>query len=117
MKKEIENIIRSTAMMDDSIRPEMLELAVSALKGAKLYTRDEAAAQDAFDDLSQIVKRDQAAKLLMVKLNTVDYMARVGILVKVFGAGKRRGIGYTRESVHNALKGKVKKHERKKIRR
>ena len=52
----------------------------------------------------------------MVKLNTVDYMARIGILVKVYGAGRHRGIGYTRESVRNALKGKVKKHERKKLR-
>jgi hypothetical protein len=116
MRKEIENLIRSTAAMDETIKPEMLELAVLALQGRSLYTRDEADAQDAFDDLTQIVKRNEAAKLLMVKLNTVDYMARIGILVKVYGAGRHRGIGYTRESVRNALKGKVKKHERKKLR-
>ena len=115
MRKEIENLIRSTAAMDETIKPDMIELAITALHGKPLYSRAEADAQEAFDDLTQIVKRDQAAKLLMVKLNTVDYMARIGILVKVYGAGKRRGIGYTRESVRNALKGKVKKHGRKKL--
>lgn len=106
MTPTVEAIIRNTVQMDPSITQAMLDLALDALKGTDLVRATPYGDPCEEDELPMVVKRKEVARKLQIKLNAVDHMARIGVLVKVFGSGEQRGIGYTRESVRAALKGR-----------
>lgn len=105
MTEAVENIVRSAVQTDPSITSKMLGLALEALKGANLVHATVGGAPCEAEELPPVVKRHDAARFLKLKLNTVDHMARIGLLVKVYATGTERGVGYTRESVSAALNG------------
>ena len=105
MTDAVENIVRSAAQTDPSITPTMLTLALEALKGVRLVHVTGAGTPCEAEDLPPVVPRLEVARFLKRKLNLIDHMARKGVLVKVYGCGSKRGIGFTRESVRNVLAG------------
>ena len=113
MTANVETIIRGAVALDPTITPKMLDLALEALKGANLVHATVGGKPCEAEELPKVVKRHEAARFLQLKLNAIDHMARIGILVKVYGTGDRRGIGFTRESVSAALKGKVRRHAKR----
>ena len=112
MTENVETIIRGAVALDPSITPKMLGLALEALKGANLVHATVGGRPCEAEELPPVVKRHEAARFLQIKLNAVDHMARIGVLVRVYGTGDRRGIGFTRESVSAALTGKKRRGKR-----
>lgn len=108
MTENVETIIRGAVALDSTITPRMLDLALDALKGANLVHATVGGRPCEAEELPKVVKRHEAARFLQLKLNAIDHMARVGILVKVYGTGEQRGVGFTRESVRSVLDGKRK---------
>lgn len=108
MTANVEAIIRGAVALDPSITPKMLDLALDALKGAKLVHATVGGRPCEAEELPKVVKRHEAARYLQIKLNAIDHMARTGVLVKVYASGTVRGVGFTRESVRSVLDGKRK---------
>ena len=108
MTANVEAIIRGAVALDPTITPKMLGLALDALKGANLVHATVGGKPCEAEELPTVVKRHDAARFLQLKLNAIDHMARIGVLVKVYGSGEKRGVGFTRESVRSVLDGKRK---------
>ena len=89
MKMETETAIRSILSMDDSIDKSALERAIHILRGSP----------DAEEDMMHVVRRKDAIKILKVHRRTLDYYISCGYLQRVYGGGRRRALGISRESL------------------
>ena len=88
MKPETENAIRSMVMMDPEVTQEMLERAISILRGKA----------ESDEDIVHNVRFGDAMEILKVKRRTLRYYVYRGYLDRVYGGGCR-AIGVTRESL------------------
>ena len=88
MKEETEAMIRNLAKMDGEVKDEDLERAISVLRGVK---------EDG-SDLVHVMKRKDVMKHLKIHRRTLDYYLSKGYLQRVYGGGKRKAIGVSRES-------------------
>lgn len=89
MKSETETAIRSILSMDDSIDKSALERAIHILRGSP----------DTEEDMMHVVRRKDAIKILKVHRRTLDYYISCGYLQRVYGGGRRRALGISRESL------------------
>ena len=89
MKSETETAVRSILSMDASIDKSSLERAIHILRGSP----------DTEDDMMHVVRRKDAIKILKVHRRTLDYYVSCGYLQRVFGGGKRRALGISRDSL------------------
>ena len=88
MKEETEAMIRNLAKMDGEVKDEDLERAITVLRGVK---------EDG-SDLVHVIRRKDAMRMLHVHRRTLDYYLSKGYLQRVYGGGKRKAIGVSRES-------------------
>ena len=88
MKIETENAIRSIISMDDTVDKSVIERAIHLLRGCP----DE-------EDMMHIVRRKDAIKILNVHRRTLDYYISCGYLQRVYGGGRSRALGISRESL------------------
>ncbi len=51
------------------------------------------------EDMIHVVRRKDALSILKVHRRTLDYYIRRGYLQRVWGAGRRKALGITRESL------------------
>ena len=88
MKEETEAMIRNLAKMDGEVKDEDLERAITVLRGEK---------EDG-GELIHVMKRKDVMKHLKIHRRTLDYYLSKGYLQRVYGGGKRKAIGVSRES-------------------
>ena len=89
MKIETENAIRSIVSIDETVDKTMIERVIHLLRGNP----------DTEEDIMHIVRRKDAIKILKVHRRTLDYYIKCGYLQRVFGGGRRRSLGISRESL------------------
>jgi hypothetical protein len=89
MKSETETAVRSILSMDASIDKSALERAIHILRGSP----------DSEEDMMHVVRRKDALKILKVHRRTLDYYISCGYLQRVFGGGRRRALGISRDSL------------------
>lgn len=89
MKAETENAIRSIVSIDDTVDKSVIERAIHLLRGCP--EREE--------DMMHIVRRKEALKILKVHRRTLDYYISQGYLQRVFGGGRKRALGISRDSL------------------
>ena len=88
MKDQTEAAIRNIASIDGEITPEMLNQAIDILRG-------EMAGRN---DLVHVMKRKDVMKHLGIHRRTLDYYLEKGYLQRVYGGGKKKAIGVSREN-------------------
>ena len=88
MKEETEAMIRNLAKMDGEVKDEDLERAITVLRGEK---------EDG-GDLIHVMKRKDVMKHLKIHRRTLDYYLNRGLLDRVYGGGRKRALGVSRES-------------------
>lgn len=89
MKIETENAIRSIVSIDDTVDKSIIERVIHLLRGSP----------ESEEDMMHIVRRKDALKILKVHRRTLDYYISCGYLQRVFGGGRRRALGISRESL------------------
>lgn len=89
MKPETENAIRSIISTDPEIGKGDVDRAMAILRGT-------AATEE---DMIHVVKRKDAMDILKVHRRTLDYYLKKGYLKRVYGGGRRKSLGITRESL------------------
>lgn len=89
MRIETENAVRSILSLDDSIEKNRLERALHILRGDP----------DGDEELLKIVRRKDAIKILNVHRRTLDYYLKMGYLQRVYGGGRERALGISRDSL------------------
>lgn len=89
MKTETESAIRSIVSLDSEITREMMERAIDILRGRA----------ESVDDLVHVIRRQEAIRILNVHRRTLDYYVKQGYLDTVYGGGRRRALGISRESL------------------
>lgn len=89
MKNETETAIRSILSMDGTVDKSSLERAMHILRGNP----------DSEEDMMHVVRRKDALKILKVHRRTLDYYIKCGYLQRVFGGGRRRSLGVSRDSL------------------
>ena len=75
--------------MDASVDKSALERAIHILRGSP----------DSEEDMMHVVRRKDALKILKVHRRTLDYYISCGYLQRVFGGGRRRALGISRDSL------------------
>ena len=88
MKDQTEAAIRNIASIDGEITPEMLNQAIDILRG-------EMAGRN---DLVHVMKRKDVMKHLKIHRRTLDYYLNRGLLERVYGGGRKKALGVSRES-------------------
>ena len=88
MKEETEAMIRNLAKMDGEVKDEDLERAITVLRGVK---------EDG-SDLVHVMKRKDVMKHLKIHRRTLDYYLDRGLLDRVYGGGRKKALGVSRES-------------------
>ena len=89
MKPETENAVRSIISMDETIDKSCVERVVHILRGIR----------ELDDEMIQVVRRKEVLKILNVHRRTLDYYIKCGYLQRVFGGGKRKALGISRDSL------------------
>lgn len=89
MKVETENAVRSILSMDSSVDQSAIERAIHLLRGHP----------ETEEDMIHVVRRKDAIKLLRVHRRTLDYYIKQGYLQRVYGGGRRRALGISRDSL------------------
>ncbi len=89
MKPETETAIRRLLAEDGTVRKEGIERALSILYGKPIFE----------EDMIHVVRRKDAVKILKVNPSTLDYYVRCGYLRRVFGGGRRKALGISRDSL------------------
>lgn len=89
MKIETETAVRSILSMDQTVDKSSLERAIHILRGTP----------DSEDDMMHVVRRKDVLKILKVHRRTLDYYIKCGYLQRVFGGGRRRSLGISRDSL------------------
>ena len=87
MKDQTEAAIRSVASIDDEITKEMLDQAIDILRG-------EMAGRN---DLVHVMKRKDVMKHLKIHRRTFDYYLKMGYLKRMYGGGRKKALGVSRE--------------------
>ena len=98
MKDQTEAAIRSVASIDDEITKEMLDQAIDILRG-------EMAGRN---DLVHVMKRKDVMKHLKIHRRTLDHYLKMGYLKRVYGGGRKKALGVSRESFLEFMKKRVK---------
>ena len=88
MKEETEAMIRNLAKMDGEVKDEDLERAITILRGEK---------EDG-GELIHVMKRKDVMKHLKIHRRTLDYYLNRGLLDRVYGGGRKKALGVSRES-------------------
>ncbi len=89
MKTETEIGIRRLLAADGGVAREGVERAISILRGKPIFD----------EDMVHVVRRKDAAKHLGVNLSTLDYYVRCGCLRRVYGGGRMKALGISRDSL------------------
>ena len=61
--------------------------------------------------MPRVISRKEAAQILGKTRGRVDQLARAGLLVKVYGVGTTRALGYSESSVKNLAEGTAERGE------
>ena len=88
MTPQTEMTLRSLLAMDHEVRQELVERAVDALHHRNEPERE----------LTQVIRYKDAMKLLGVSRDTINYYVRHGHLERVYGCGRQRALGISKES-------------------
>ena len=88
MKAQTEKLMRNLAKMDGEIKGEDLERAITVMRGVK---------EDG-SDLIHVMKRKDVMKHLKIHRRTLDYYLNRGLLERVYGGGRKKALGVSRES-------------------
>lgn len=88
MTAQVEQLMRNILEADGGIPQEDIERSILIMKGAPID----------HSDLVHVIRYNEAAKILGVHRNTLDYFVRKGGLVRVRGGGKS-GYGITSDSL------------------
>ncbi len=89
MKPETELAVRGVLAVDGTVPKAAVEAAVAILYGRPAFG----------DDVIHVVRRRDAVKILNVNPSTVDYYVRCGYLRRVYGGGRRKALGISRDSL------------------
>lgn len=89
MKIETENAIRSIINMDPTVDKGCLERAIHILK----------ACPEDDEDIPHVLRCKDALKILKIHRRTLDYYIKRGYIQRVYGSGRVRALGVSRESV------------------
>ena len=96
LKKETEVVIRGFLASDKSVAPEDIEKAIAYLQGR----RDE--------DLTHVIRYKDVLKWLKIHRRTLDHYLKMGYLKRVYGGGRKKALGVSRESFLEFMKKRVK---------
>ena len=95
MLKPTETALRAMMGTDASITKEQADNAIKALSGKT----DPA-------PIGRLFKTTETARLCGVTTKTLRSWARAGLLVPVYGSGRKQRVGYTEASVRAFLEGR-----------
>ena len=102
MKPDTETLLRATLRLDDSVAPEVVEVAIAILRGERTL-KDERSVTDEADDPPLMLRSEIAARM-RVSMQTVSNWATRGRLDTVKDM-RGQTVGYTRESYLQVKRG------------
>lgn len=88
MTSQTEMTLRSLLAMDPEISQPLVEQAIDSLHHREVPPKE----------LTQVIRYKELIKLLGVTRKSISYYVRKGYLDRVYGCGRERAIGVSRDS-------------------
>ena len=80
------------------LAPEDIEKAIAYLQGMR----------DEDEDLTHVIRYKDVLKWLKIHRRTLDHYLKMGYLKRVYGGGRKKALGVSRESFLEFMKKRVK---------
>lgn len=95
----IQSAIKGDATLDEAEQNQMIQALTACIDGK----------QGTPLQMPRVISRKEAAQILGKTRGRVDQLARAGLLVKVYGVGTTRALGYSESSVKNLAEGRIER--------